>query len=377
MGQRIEHMRRRRGMSRRMLASLIGYSEEWLRQVERHGRPVDRVSTVLRLADVLQVRDVLTLIDAADRREHRRQEPSVAPAAIREALLRRWRRGNPARAGDPLTRAELDETRQLWCDSERRYTTMSDRLPGLLDRLDTLADDHESLLLRADTYRLASRFLLRTGDFHFAQIAADAALAALSAYRGSAGWYAAVSQLAEVLLRSGSPDESRWLTADAIAHVVRTDIDQRGTLVRLHVTGAEAAAAVRDYRAAQVSLERAREVAAALGAPWTVLVEAAATQVEVTTGRTAQALRLADAAEGIPVLCRGRQSASYLTLAKAHLAEGDLVATTFALLQTERVHADDIRFDIQARHIIAEALGNDTTGVRNELGWLAERARIL
>ncbi|MEU5691845.1 helix-turn-helix domain-containing protein [Actinosynnema sp. NPDC020468] len=375
-GQRIEHMRRRRGMSRRTLASLLGYSDEWLRQVERRGRPVDRVSTVLRLADILQVRDVLTLMDTATRRE-RRQEEGVATGAIREALLRHWRRGATTHDPEPLTRAELDEARRLWCDSERRYTVLRGRLPDLLDRLGTVADDRAGRLLRAEAFRLTSRYLLRTGDVHFAQIAADGALAELADQRGGPGWFAAVGQLAEVLLRSGSPGESRWLVTDTTAQLVRATPDQCTTLVRLHAIGAEAAAGVKDYRGAQQSLESAREVAARLGAPWTVLVEVAATRVELAVGRAAQALRLAADVEGIPLLCKGMQSACYLTLARAHLAEGDLIATTFALMQTERVHGDDIRFDVQVRHVLAEAMGSDSASVRNELGWLAERAGIL
>ncbi|MFB6507204.1 MULTISPECIES: helix-turn-helix domain-containing protein [unclassified Streptomyces] len=57
-GERIELLRCRRGLSRQTLASVVGHSSEWLRQVERKGRQVDRLSTLLRLADVLQVKEV-------------------------------------------------------------------------------------------------------------------------------------------------------------------------------------------------------------------------------------------------------------------------------------------------------------------------------
>jgi transcriptional regulator with XRE-family HTH domain len=54
-GERIAIYRRRRGLSQLALASMIGRSEAWLSQVERGIRHVDRVSVLIRLAQVLKV----------------------------------------------------------------------------------------------------------------------------------------------------------------------------------------------------------------------------------------------------------------------------------------------------------------------------------
>ncbi|MFC7615519.1 helix-turn-helix domain-containing protein [Actinokineospora soli] len=142
-GQRIEHMRRRRGMSRKTLASLLGYSDEWLRQVERKGRPVERVSTLMRLVDILQIRDASALFGVAVpvQRGHERVDGGMA--AVREALLRRRVPGVVAGVREPLTRAELDAAWSRWFDSKRRYTAVREALPGMLDRLDLVPDDVE------------------------------------------------------------------------------------------------------------------------------------------------------------------------------------------------------------------------------------------
>jgi transcriptional regulator with XRE-family HTH domain len=57
-GERIRLYRRRRGLSQPRLAQLIGRSESWLSQVERGVRSVDRFSTIIELARVLQVQVV-------------------------------------------------------------------------------------------------------------------------------------------------------------------------------------------------------------------------------------------------------------------------------------------------------------------------------
>lgn len=384
-GQRIEHMRRRRGLSRKTLASLLGYSDEWLRQVERKGRPVERVSTLLLLAQILQVKDVSTLIGTTIPRQRTGEQADLVMTGVREALLRcRLRVG---RTGDlpVLRRQELDAAWTLWRTSEHRYSTIRRRLPKLLDRVGDL-DDH---FVRADTFRLVSSFLLRIGDFHFSQVAVDYALAELATRRDSLAWYANVGQFSEILLRSGSHHESRKLAMETAAEMTRLPAGPSGkhhaTLAALHLVAAESAAAMKDHRSAQISLDRAREIVSTMGRE--VLdpmcrfsmtnVDVKAVRVELTLGRFTQALRLADQLDGLDRLSREAQSTHYLTLARTHLANNDLIATTFALMQAERICTEEIQFDHDARRIITSALAHNNSSVRFELSELAERAGIL
>jgi DNA-binding XRE family transcriptional regulator len=384
-GQRIEHMRRRRGLSRGTLASLLGYSEEWLRQVERKGRRVDRVSTLLRLAEVLQVNDPSTLIDSVVLRQRGSEwsGSGVVPTGVRGALLR-WRvqgigaaRGTAAGA---LSRAELDDAWMLWRSSKHRYSAIQRQLITMLDRL---GDDADDRLLRADTLRLASDFLLGVGDVHFAQVAVDHALAELATPGDSLGWYRCVGQFSEVLLRSGSHHESWKLASEAATDMIRRADslpgDYRATLVDLHLIGAKAAAAMKDYQGAHASLDEAREVVARVAGTLfgSNIVDLAAVQVELVLGRCTQALRLAERIEELDALCLADQSEYYTTLARAHLTNNDVIATTFALTQTERICAEEVTFNAEARAVIAGALARNSTSVRSELSRLAERAGIL
>jgi transcriptional regulator with XRE-family HTH domain len=54
-GERIAYHRKRMGLSQVEFAGLLGRSESWVPQVERGVRPLDRMSVLQRVADVLSV----------------------------------------------------------------------------------------------------------------------------------------------------------------------------------------------------------------------------------------------------------------------------------------------------------------------------------
>ncbi|WP_188989533.1 helix-turn-helix domain-containing protein [Saccharopolyspora thermophila] len=54
-GERIAYYRRRRGYSQAVLSGLLGKSEEWLSQIERGSRDLDRLSTIIEVADALRI----------------------------------------------------------------------------------------------------------------------------------------------------------------------------------------------------------------------------------------------------------------------------------------------------------------------------------
>src|SRR6266568_6552349 len=61
-GQVIRYLRERRGMSRPVLAGLVGYSSDWLKRIEAGQRGIS-LPALLKLARVLRVTDLSTFID--------------------------------------------------------------------------------------------------------------------------------------------------------------------------------------------------------------------------------------------------------------------------------------------------------------------------
>jgi transcriptional regulator with XRE-family HTH domain len=60
-GQRVQILRTRRGMSRPVLAGLLGMSPSWLKQIESGQIQVPKLPTILRIAEALRVRDLADL----------------------------------------------------------------------------------------------------------------------------------------------------------------------------------------------------------------------------------------------------------------------------------------------------------------------------
>ena len=60
-GERVQILRERRGLSRPVLARLVGISASWLKGIERGTRLLPRLPLPVKLADALAVGDVAVL----------------------------------------------------------------------------------------------------------------------------------------------------------------------------------------------------------------------------------------------------------------------------------------------------------------------------
>ena len=60
-GERIQILRERRGLSRPVLAGLVGMSASWLKGIEHGTRPPPRLPLLVKLAEALAVGDVAVL----------------------------------------------------------------------------------------------------------------------------------------------------------------------------------------------------------------------------------------------------------------------------------------------------------------------------
>jgi transcriptional regulator with XRE-family HTH domain len=212
-GGRIMAMRRARGLSRRILANLVGCSEEWLRLVEKGARPLDRLSTIMRIADVLRVNDLSELIGG----------PITLPATgdhgecddVGRALL------FPRLCADGVAESvhrvhrHVSSAWEIWQRSPRRYTELRRRLPALLLMADTSAEqakteDREAAAADlTDVYRLFATLLRGCGHHPLALLAADRAVAAAPADRLLPALTRA--ELAEVLIHLGRYADARRL----------------------------------------------------------------------------------------------------------------------------------------------------------------------
>ncbi|ROQ68289.1 transcriptional regulator with XRE-family HTH domain [Streptomyces sp. 840.1] len=401
-GERIELLRRRRGLSRQTLASLVGHSSEWLRQVERKGRGVDRLSTLLRLAEVLQVKDVAAFMGVAVP-GRRVDEPTFGAAPdIRAALLghRAAVRAGGHRPGDiDRLASEVTEAWTWWRQSARRWSAVRTSLPGLLERvcgphIDRAAP--EALRLSAETHRLAAAYLHSSGDLSLALLATDRALAEARLASAPLTEAACLQGFGDVLLRLQAPAEACEMCVTAADALELYDgspaCETTAARVRLYLTAAEAAAFARDHHGAERLLDRAAmlvqdaqdmtsvpsPVPPGTTAPARpVDVAIYRVRVEVVLGRSGKALRLAEHVGSVDTLDREGRARFYLTLARAHLHQRNQPGAVLALMQADRASPEEVRFNVYAQHLLKQAIGQDSVTVRHDLYRLAERAGLL
>ena len=191
-GERIAIYRRRRGLSQLALANMIGRSEAWLSQVERGIRHVDRVSVLIRLAQVLRV----TVEDLIG------QPLSLAPnggiefraiPALRAALTDY--EVIPATFGIaiadgpvrdlPSLRRNVDQANRLYQAAHYEEAgLLCSRLIGDAQRAarELTGDDRRGASgVLAETYHITAKTLTKVGETELAWIAAERSLPAAQA----------------------------------------------------------------------------------------------------------------------------------------------------------------------------------------------------
>lgn len=168
-GERIRLLRERRGMSRTVLANLVGRGPDWLKKIERGEREVRSYTLLVRLATALRVNDLSVLTGGA--------APVPVDASSRVMLpfvgeVRDVVRGplfsEPAQDTPPsvdVLRGRVAELWRLWHSSRFQRSEVGRMLPGLIRDARALPhgldgpDRRRAYAVLADVYHLAQQAL--------------------------------------------------------------------------------------------------------------------------------------------------------------------------------------------------------------------------
>jgi transcriptional regulator with XRE-family HTH domain len=146
-GEIIRHLREQRGMSRPVLAGLVGYSSDWLKRIERGERGI-ALPALLRLAKVLRVDDLSALIDGDTPMPLSAWEGPHHPAAA--VVDRIVNAVTFTGTGDVTVESDIAalaaEVDQLWRD----WHTLPDNRSSVAARLPTLIAELETATIRLD-----------------------------------------------------------------------------------------------------------------------------------------------------------------------------------------------------------------------------------
>ena len=254
-GQRLRQRREQAGMTRPVLAGLVGRSAEWVKAVETGRLRQPRLPILLRLAEVLGVVDLVDLtgeqsleVAAFTRGRH----PNVT--AIR-AAVQRYTVGRPDRPPYPVTvlADRMAAAWRLWHTSADRRTDVGAVLPDLLTDCQDAAralelgpERRAAHAVLADAYTLAQHTLVNAADFELLWLVVDRGMAAAHIADDPLTLAGAAWTVGMMLRGGGRMDEALALVGEASRamepHLPDAADDWRGMWGALQLHAANTAA---------------------------------------------------------------------------------------------------------------------------------------
>ncbi len=398
-GERIAYHRKRLGLSQVEFAGLVGRSESWVSQVERGVRPVDRMSVLQRVADVLSV-SVAELRGNEEARDAD-QRPEAFDT-IRLALT-----GHPAIAA-VLGTATLTAPAQQMETFRRqhasiwelvhasRYGEVAPILAALIPGLETAVRTADSEQVQAearellgDTYQAVAALMVKIGETDAAWIAADRAGYCAEAAGSPLAVAASLFRMAHVFLALGQIDQAHHVaTSTAVALQPKVTSDAPPEVLSLY--GAShlilAVAAARDNKRSEAHdhLDVARKIAEQLGedrddygtefGPTNVAIHEISVAVEL--GDAGKAIELGQQVRPTN-LSPERQARYLLDLAQAHAMRRQIGEALRALQEAERIAPEEARVHYVGRAVARDLVQLSGVRPRPELRDLAERFGVL
>jgi len=226
-GERIAIYRRRRGLSQVALANLIGRSEAWMSQVERGIRHVDRLSIIIRLAQVLRVtvEDLtgqpfsLAPNGGAEYRAIPARRAALTDYEVIPATLGTLTRDDgPVRDLTHLQR-NVDQANRLYQAAHYEEAgLLLSRLIGETQRAtrELPRDDHRAAFgVLAQIYHITAKTLTKVDETELAWIAAERSLPAVEHAESPLLMAASAYHLGHVFLRAGQLDQAIGVTMAA------------------------------------------------------------------------------------------------------------------------------------------------------------------
>jgi transcriptional regulator with XRE-family HTH domain len=370
-GQRLRIRRERAGKTRAVLGGLVGRSEEWVKALEAGKMLTPRLPMLLRLAEVLGVKDLADLtgnqslpVASITKAAH------PATPAVTDAVLSATR----VRDVDPSALAipgRVARAWELWHWSHTERTAVGTVLPGLIDDARTAVRLHDGLARRrayadlAQVYHLTQIFLAFQPATEMVWLAADRAMSAAQdaddpAAIAGAAWYCA-----HIYRFANQLDAAEAIAVEASGLLNPDNGDEQLALwgqmwLAVALTHAKAGRAGQAWQ----QWDRAAEAARALGAdyvhPWLTfgraLVDIFGVEVAVNLCRPGEAVRRSDAVDLNAMRSPTRRASLFLDTAQAHVQQRDHDAVLATLNRALRESVDTVRHRPNARQAIVELL---------------------
>ncbi|WP_409186512.1 multiprotein-bridging factor 1 family protein [Amycolatopsis sp. VS8301801F10] len=396
-GKRIKHYRDRAGMSRPVLAGLLGKSAEWLKAVETGRIQTPRLPMLLRIAQALE------LDDLADLTGNGHAVPVSVYAGPRHAALSevqaalteyRVTRVTAAPASVPHLAERL---RMAWLvrhSSSDHRTQLGSLLPGLIRDAQATAralrgeERRAARVVLSGVYQLADFYVAYQPSPELVWMVADRALTeaqeADDPYAMAGGSWAMVQALRD----AGRWDEAITLATDArdllLPYLDTAPDDWRGMAGALDAEIAYVHARRGRHGDAWAHWEAAERTAQRLGADYRhtqtsfsrSVMQAHAVTLGVELRRTGEARRAANALDPGLIPSLARRGRHLIEVARIHAQEGDGPGTLALLDRAQRVASETISFNGYARDMLIDLHKRPPAGEREAVRDLVGRVGL-
>ncbi|WP_082032016.1 helix-turn-helix domain-containing protein [Nocardia vulneris] len=395
-GQTIELRRLQRGLSRRLVAELVGRSEEWLRLVETGRRHLDSIRTIIRLSEVLGIEDFRELIELPSPPPLSAEPPPSSVGLTRQlvsaivdgpvAVIATPSDPDPSRSVADLA-AELRQCLHIWQSSPSRYSLLVEQLPPLLATAhhfygDTASFDQLKLLVQI--YHLARELLTDVGAHTAAWTCADRAMAMAMAMGRRRQPYIAecACHVATAWLHLNRPDECQRY---AMSVCTRLDTPrwtrQRGAL---QLIAAQGAAAQANLPLAQRLLATAGQAAGETACERTAFGvvfdrnEVALTRMKIALDRAnfTETIEIGAEIDPLPSTPVRQRTRYHTVLAQAFIGRNEDVAATFELTKASDACPEDLRYNADTNETVRTLTLRHHRLVRRDLDRLAAIAGL-
>jgi transcriptional regulator with XRE-family HTH domain len=382
-GERIQILRERKGLSRPVLAGLVGMSASWLKGIEQGRRLPPRLPVLVKLAEALAVGDVAVLagtdMDLGGATSvpvaSFARIPHEAVPAIREAVRDPMLTIDDAGPVDVAALASrAADAWRLWHTSREHRTDVGRVLPRLVTdaRLAARTADgpgqRAASAVLADVYALVQHEIVWASEQELTWTAADRAMSAAQAADSPDALAGAAWTLGMVQRSAGDTDAALALAADAAAllepRLEDGDDDRRGLAGALHLHAAATCARAGRDGDAWAYWDKAATIAERLPAgyyhPWTMFgtanVALHAVSLNADLSRSAEARAQAEQIDPDTIPSRERRGRLGVEIARSYHQRRDYPAMLHWLEQAWQTSADSVRYSPTARQMAAEAV---------------------
>jgi transcriptional regulator with XRE-family HTH domain len=381
-GERIQILRERRGLTRPVLAGLVGMSASWLKGIERGTRLPPRLPLLVKLAEALAVGDVAVLagtdMDIGDATSvpvaSFARIPHDAVPAIREAVRDPMMVVPPGPVDVTALAARTADAWLLWHQSSQHRTDVGRVLPRLVTDARVAArsasgqDRRAANAVLADVYALAQHEVVWASEAELTWTLADRAMMAAQEADMPAALAGAAWTLGMVQRSVGDTDSALALARDAAAmlepRLEGADDELRAMYGALHLHAATTCARAGREGDAWAHWDTARRTAARLSDhyhhPWTMFgesnVKLHAVSIATDLSRSAEARTSAEDIDPEEIPSRERRGRLGVEIARTYHQRRDYPAMVHWLEEAYRTSADSVSYSPSARQMVADAV---------------------